>query len=134
VAGLFQAVAQRAQAAADPLLGAHRIAGRLGSDERFKRCQDGWRFFSRRAASGDLVLRNVPEPWPFPPHLRVVPELVAAVDLAEGPAICASSDVSASSSSAPAWTRPGSDARDAGGWFGRLSLQRPWPDQAHACS
>jgi len=33
---------------------------------------------------GDLVLRSVPEPWPFPPQLRVVPELVAAVDLADG--------------------------------------------------
>ncbi len=32
---------------------------------------------------GDLVLRAVPEPWPFPPHLRVVPDVVAAVDLAE---------------------------------------------------
>ena len=28
--------------------------------------------------AGDLVLRSVPEPWPFPPQLRVVPELVAA--------------------------------------------------------
>jgi hypothetical protein len=32
---------------------------------------------------GDLVLRAVPEPWPFPPHQRVVPEVVAALDLAE---------------------------------------------------
>jgi len=32
---------------------------------------------------GDLVLRAVPEPWPFPPHLRVVPDVVAALDLAE---------------------------------------------------
>ena len=32
---------------------------------------------------GDLVLRAVPEPWPFPPHMRVVPDVVAAVDLAE---------------------------------------------------
>jgi hypothetical protein len=31
----------------------------------------------------DLVLRAVPEPWPFPPHLRVVPDVVAALDLAE---------------------------------------------------
>jgi segregation and condensation protein B len=38
-------------------------------------------------ASGDLVLRSVPQPWPFPPHLRVVPELVAAVDLADGLAV-----------------------------------------------
>jgi hypothetical protein len=37
--------------------------------------------------SGDLVLRSVPDPWPFPPQLRVVPELVAAVDLADGPAL-----------------------------------------------
>jgi segregation and condensation protein B len=36
--------------------------------------------------SGDLVLRSVPEPWPFPPQFRVVPRLVAAVDLADGPA------------------------------------------------
>jgi segregation and condensation protein B len=35
--------------------------------------------------SGDLVLHSVPEPWPFPAQLRAVPELVAAVDLAEGP-------------------------------------------------
>jgi excisionase family DNA binding protein len=31
----------------------------------------------------DVVLRAVPDPWPFPPHVRVVPELVAALDLAE---------------------------------------------------
>jgi segregation and condensation protein B len=31
----------------------------------------------------DVVLRAVPDPWPFPPHLRVVPELVAALDLSE---------------------------------------------------
>jgi segregation and condensation protein B len=37
--------------------------------------------------SGDLVLRSVPEPWPFTAQLRVVPELVAAVDLADGPAL-----------------------------------------------
>ena len=37
--------------------------------------------------AGDLVLRSVPEPWPFPAQLRVVPELVAAVDLADGPAL-----------------------------------------------
>jgi hypothetical protein len=35
--------------------------------------------------AGDLVLRSVPEPWSFPPQLRVAPELVAAVDLADGP-------------------------------------------------
>jgi segregation and condensation protein B len=35
--------------------------------------------------AGDLVLRSVPEPWPFPPQMRVVPELIAAVDLADGP-------------------------------------------------
>jgi hypothetical protein len=34
--------------------------------------------------AGDLLLRSVPEPWPFPPHTRVVPELVAALDLAGG--------------------------------------------------
>jgi len=32
---------------------------------------------------GDLLLRAVPEPWPFPPHMRVVPDVVAALDLAE---------------------------------------------------
>jgi segregation and condensation protein B len=37
--------------------------------------------------SGDLVLRSVPEPWPFPAQMRVVPELVAAVDLADGPVL-----------------------------------------------
>ena len=37
--------------------------------------------------AGELLLRSVPEPWPFPPQLRVVPELVAAVDLADGPAL-----------------------------------------------
>jgi hypothetical protein len=26
--------------------------------------------------AGDIVLRAVPDPWPFPPHLRVVPETV----------------------------------------------------------
>jgi hypothetical protein len=31
----------------------------------------------------DIVLRAVPDPWVFPPHVRVVPELVAALDLAE---------------------------------------------------
>jgi segregation and condensation protein B len=31
----------------------------------------------------DVVLRAVPDSWPFPPHLRVVPEIVAALDLAE---------------------------------------------------
>jgi segregation and condensation protein B len=36
-------------------------------------------------AGGDLLLRSVPEPWPFPPQARVVPELVAALDLADGP-------------------------------------------------
>jgi hypothetical protein len=35
--------------------------------------------------SGYLVLRGVPESWPLPPQLRVVPELVAAADLARGP-------------------------------------------------
>jgi hypothetical protein len=31
----------------------------------------------------DVVLRAVPDPWAFPPHFRVVPEVVAALDLAE---------------------------------------------------
>ncbi len=31
----------------------------------------------------ELLLRTVPEPWPFPPHARVVPAIVAALDLAE---------------------------------------------------
>jgi segregation and condensation protein B len=35
-------------------------------------------------AAGDLLLRSVPEPWPFPAQMRVVPELVAAIDLADG--------------------------------------------------
>ncbi|MGI9146267.1 MAG: SMC-Scp complex subunit ScpB [Chloroflexota bacterium] len=33
--------------------------------------------------STDLQLRTVQEPWPFPPHARVVPSVVAALDLAE---------------------------------------------------
>jgi segregation and condensation protein B len=37
--------------------------------------------------TGDLLLRSVPEPWPFPAQMRVEPELVAAVDLADGPAL-----------------------------------------------
>jgi chromosome segregation and condensation protein ScpB len=37
--------------------------------------------------TGDLLLRSVPEPWPFPAHMRVVPDLVAALDLADGPAL-----------------------------------------------
>jgi len=42
-----------------------------------------------RDPAGDLVLRAVPDAWPFPPHLRVVPAVVAAVDLleAEAPAL-----------------------------------------------
>jgi segregation and condensation protein B len=36
-----------------------------------------------RDDSGDILLRSVPEPWPFPPHARVVPPLVAALDLTE---------------------------------------------------
>jgi len=31
----------------------------------------------------DVLLRSVAEPWPFPAHARVVPELVAALDLSE---------------------------------------------------
>jgi hypothetical protein len=33
--------------------------------------------------TADVVLRAVPDPWPFPAHLRVAPENVAALDLAE---------------------------------------------------
>jgi segregation and condensation protein B len=36
----------------------------------------------------DVVLRAVPDAWPFPPHLRVAPELVAALDLAEAVEPC----------------------------------------------
>jgi segregation and condensation protein B len=32
---------------------------------------------------GTLILRAVPEPWPLPPHTRVVPPIVAALDLVE---------------------------------------------------
>ena len=39
--------------------------------------------FERDDRSADLVLRSVPEPWPFPPQVRVVPAVVAALDLAE---------------------------------------------------
>jgi chromosome segregation and condensation protein ScpB/uncharacterized cupredoxin-like copper-binding protein len=35
------------------------------------------------AAGADIVVRAVPETWPFPPHLRAAPEIVAALDLAE---------------------------------------------------
>jgi hypothetical protein len=31
----------------------------------------------------DLLLRSTPEPWPFPTHARLVPALVAALDLGE---------------------------------------------------
>jgi putative transcriptional regulator (Ypuh-like) len=31
----------------------------------------------------DVLLRSTPEPWPFPPHARVVPALVSALDLSE---------------------------------------------------
>ncbi len=31
----------------------------------------------------DLLLRSTPEPWPFPPHARLVPGLIAAIDLTE---------------------------------------------------
>jgi Endosomal/lysosomal potassium channel TMEM175 len=31
----------------------------------------------------DLLLRSTPEPWPFPPHARIVPTRVAALDLSE---------------------------------------------------
>jgi len=33
--------------------------------------------------SADVLLRTVQEPWPFPPHARVVPAVVAALDLTE---------------------------------------------------
>jgi hypothetical protein len=33
--------------------------------------------------SADVMLRAVPDAWPFPPQLRVAPEIVAALDLAE---------------------------------------------------
>ncbi len=41
------------------------------------------RYQLERDERGDLQLRSLPEPWPFPPHARVVPALVAALDLAE---------------------------------------------------
>jgi hypothetical protein len=37
----------------------------------------------RADRAADLMLRSVQEPWPFPPHARVVPAIVACVDLAE---------------------------------------------------
>jgi len=42
-----------------------------------------------RDPAGDLLLRAVPDPWPFPPQLRLVPAVVAALDLleAEPPAL-----------------------------------------------
>src|SRR5713226_8010718 len=44
-------------------------------------------FTLERAAdgAGDLALRSVPGVWPFPPHARVAPSVVAALDLAEHP-------------------------------------------------
>ncbi len=33
--------------------------------------------------AGQVVLRAVREPWPFPPQLRVAPPVVVALDLAE---------------------------------------------------
>jgi segregation and condensation protein B len=41
--------------------------------------------------AGQVVLRAVREPWPFPPQLRVAPAVVAALDLAEShlPALAA---------------------------------------------
>jgi hypothetical protein len=38
-----------------------------------------------RDDGGDLLLRSVPEPWPFPPDARVVSPLVAALALTESP-------------------------------------------------
>jgi hypothetical protein len=35
------------------------------------------------AEAANVAIRAVPDVWPFPPHLRVVPEVVAALDLAE---------------------------------------------------
>ncbi len=45
------------------------------------------RFNLDRAAEGvgDVVLRSVPGVWPFPPHARVAPSVVAALDLSEHP-------------------------------------------------
>ena len=37
----------------------------------------------RADQSTDLLLRTVQDPWPFPAHARVVPAVVAALDLAE---------------------------------------------------
>jgi len=37
----------------------------------------------REDQSADLVLRTVQDPWPFAAHVRVVPAVVAALDLAE---------------------------------------------------
>jgi len=37
----------------------------------------------RADQSTDLLLRTVQDPWPFPAHTRVVPAVVAALDLAE---------------------------------------------------
>ncbi len=36
-----------------------------------------------RDDAGSLILRAVPEPWPFPPQTTVVPPIVAALDLVE---------------------------------------------------
>src|SRR5262249_54892755 len=46
VASRFQLGAQRAQAAADPFLRGHRIAGRFGGDQCLEYRQDQRRFFS----------------------------------------------------------------------------------------
>ena len=46
VAGSFQLAAQRAQAAANPLLRSHRITGRFGDDQLLEHRQDHRRFFS----------------------------------------------------------------------------------------
>jgi hypothetical protein len=46
VAGLFQAIAQRPQTAAHPLLGAHGVASRFGSDQCPERGENQRRFFS----------------------------------------------------------------------------------------
>ena len=37
----------------------------------------------RDEVAPEVLLRSVAEPWPFPAHARVVPELVAAIDLSE---------------------------------------------------
>jgi segregation and condensation protein B len=54
----------------------------------------------------DLVLRGVPAPWPFPPHLRVVPDVVVAL---------------ASRNWRQVSSHPGSAGRRGSGLFGQSS-------------